>query len=57
MWRAIDRLGDDQSFYLLERLVPGELYHVDSLVVDHRVVFAEVNKYFRPLLEVYQGDE
>jgi phosphoribosylamine-glycine ligase len=55
VWRAIDRLGDEQSFHLLERLVPGELYHVDSLVADGRVVFAEVNQYHRPLLEVYQG--
>jgi hypothetical protein len=55
VWHAIDRLGDDQSFHLLERLVPGELYHVDSLVADGRVVFAEVHQYFRPLLEVYQG--
>ncbi len=55
VWRAVDKLGDDQSFHLIERLVPGELYHVDSLVADGRVVFAEVNKYFQPLLDVYQG--
>jgi hypothetical protein len=55
VWHAIDRLGDDQSFHLIERLVPGELYHVDSLVADNRVVFAEVHQYFRPLLDVYQG--
>jgi hypothetical protein len=55
VWRALDRLGDDQSFHLLERLVPGELYHVESLVVDDRVVFAEVNQYREPPLEVYQG--
>src|SRR5262249_2613916 len=51
-WRAIEKLGDDQSFHLIERLVPGELYHVDSLAADGRVVFAEVNKYFKPLLDV-----
>lgn len=56
VWRKIDELGDRQSFHLLERMVPGgELYHVDSLVADKRVVFAEVSKYHRPLLEVYQG--
>jgi hypothetical protein len=55
VWRAIEKLGDDQSFHLLERMVPGELFHVDSLVADNRVVFAEVNQYLRPLLEVYQG--
>jgi hypothetical protein len=48
VWRAIDRLGDDQSYHLLERFVPGELYDVDSLVAGGRVVFAEVHKYLRP---------
>jgi biotin carboxylase len=54
-WKAIEKFGDDQSMYLIERLVPGELYHVDSLAAGGRVVFAEVNKYFQPLLDVYQG--
>ena len=34
VWRAIEKLGDDQTFHLLERLVPGELYHVDSLAAE-----------------------
>jgi hypothetical protein len=55
VWRAIDRLGDDQSFHLLERLVPGDLYHVESLVAGGRVAFTEVNRYERPPLDVYQG--
>src|SRR5205085_3323836 len=33
----------------------GELFHVDSLVAKGKVVFAQVSKYHRPLLEVYQG--
>jgi hypothetical protein len=55
VWREIERLGDEQSFFLLERFIPGDLYHVDSLVNDGRVLFAEVNGYLRPLLDVYQG--
>ena len=55
VWRRIDELGDDQSFYLVEQMVPGDLFHVDSLVADNTVVFAEVNAYWRPLLDVYQG--
>jgi hypothetical protein len=55
VWRAIEKLGDEQSFHLIERMVPGELYHVDSLAADGRIVFAEVNKYYQPLLDVYQG--
>jgi len=55
VWKRIDELGDDASFALLEEMVPGDLYHVDSLVDDGRVIFAEVNAYWRPLLDVYQG--
>jgi hypothetical protein len=55
VWREIERLGDEQSFFVLERFISGELYHVDSLVNDGRVIFAEVNGYLRPLLDVYQG--
>ena len=55
VWRRIDELGDDHSFHLVERMVPGDLYHVDSLTRDNRVIFAEVNAYGRPLLDVYQG--
>jgi biotin carboxylase len=55
VWRAIEKLGDDQSFHLIERLVPGELFHVDALMADNRVVFAEVNQYAKPLLDIYQG--
>jgi hypothetical protein len=57
VWRRIEDLGDDQSFYLIEQMIPGnlELFHVDSLVSERQVVFAEVGKYHRPLLDIYQG--
>src|SRR5437764_5473741 len=55
VWHAIERLGDDQSFHLPERMVPGDLYHVDSLVADGQVVFAQPSRYRRPLWDVYHG--
>ena len=55
VWKRIEELGDDQSFCLIEQMVPGDLFHVDSLVANGRVIFAEVNAYWRPLLDVYQG--
>jgi hypothetical protein len=55
VWRRIDELGDEQSFHLVEQMVPGDLYHVDSLSAGGKVAFAEVNAYWRPLLDVYQG--
>jgi formate-dependent phosphoribosylglycinamide formyltransferase (GAR transformylase) len=52
-WSRIDTLGDKQSYYLLERYIPGEVCHVDSLVVDREVVFAEAHQYGKPPLNVY----
>jgi biotin carboxylase len=52
-WSQIDTLGDRQSFYLLERYIPGEVYHIDSLVVDREIVFAEAHQYGKPPLNVY----
>jgi len=55
VWRSINELGDDVSYHLLEQFIPSDLFHVDSLVSDGQVVFAEVGRYYRPLLEVYTG--
>ena len=52
-WFRIDALGDRQSFYLLERFIHGEVYHVDSLVVNREIVFAEAHHYGKPPLNVY----
>ena len=52
-WQRLDTLGDRQSFYLLERYIPGEVYHVDALVVDREIVFAEVHQYGRPPLDMF----
>jgi hypothetical protein len=36
-------------------MVPGDLYHIDSLVADNKVAFAQPSRYVRPLLDVYHG--
>lgn len=55
LWRALDELGDKQSLYLLEQFVPGDVFHVDSLIVDGKIVFVSVQKYGAPPMSVYQG--
>jgi len=40
---------------LLERFVPGDVYHVDSVVSESEVVFANVSKYGKPPMNVAQG--
>jgi biotin carboxylase len=60
-WSTIEELNKRESlrerasYHLISRFVPGEVFHVDSLVDKNRVVFAGVNKYGRPPLQVAHG--
>jgi biotin carboxylase len=56
LWPLLDQLGDQQSFFLLEQFVPGDVFHVDSIVSERKVVFAEAHMYGKPPLDVsHQG--
>jgi biotin carboxylase len=52
LWRTLDELGDRQSFYLLEQFLPGDIFHVDSIVSEGEVVFATVSGYGKPPMQV-----
>ena len=52
LWRALDELGDRQSHYLLEQFVPGDIYHVDSILGERKVLFSVVHQYGRPPMQV-----
>lgn len=60
VWRAIDALDaraalqDRSSYYLLEKFVAGEVFHVDSVVEAGEVVFCGASRYGRPPLRVVQ---
>ncbi|MFQ3639163.1 MAG: ATP-grasp domain-containing protein [Chloracidobacterium sp.] len=57
LWARLESLGDRRSFHLLEKFIPGDVYHVDSIVSEREVVFAAVSKYARPPIEVmHDGD-
>jgi biotin carboxylase len=51
----LQQLGDKQSTYLLEKFVPGDVYHVDSVVSENEVLFSNVSKYGRPPMNVAHG--
>src|SRR5882724_6366384 len=55
LWPLLDQLGDRQSYHLLEKFVPGEVFHVDSVVSEGKVVFSEVHQYGRPPMQVSHG--
>jgi biotin carboxylase len=52
LWDRINFLGDEQSFYLLERFIPGNIYHVDSIIYEKEIKFACASKYGTPPFEV-----
>ncbi len=52
LWRMLDELGDRQSYFLLEQFVPGDIFHVDSIVSEGRVVFSVAHQYGRPPMQV-----
>jgi len=55
LWPLLDELGDRQSFFLLEEFLPGDVYHVDSVIAGGAVRFAATSKYGLPPMTVYQG--
>ena len=55
LWPILDELGDRQSFHLLERFIPGDVYHVDSIVSERAVRFTEAHGYLSPPFDVYHG--
>lgn len=54
LWEVIHQLGDERSFYVVERFVPGTVFHVDSIVDREQVVFARVHKYSAPPMKTAQ---
>jgi hypothetical protein len=52
LWDVIGALGDARADYVLERFVPGDVYHVDSIVFGSRVVFAVASRYATPPMAV-----
>jgi biotin carboxylase len=50
LWPLLDQMGDAQSNYLLEQFVPGDVFHIDSIVSERDVLFAEAHAYATPPL-------
>lgn len=55
VWAALDALGDAAPDYLLERYVPGSVFHVDAAVINRQVRFASAHRYGTPILDLHQA--
>ncbi len=55
LWPLLEELGDRQSFYLIEQFIPGDIFHVDSVVWQNEILFTAVSKYGQPPMTVAHG--
>jgi biotin carboxylase len=55
LWPLLEGLGDRQSTYLIEQFIPGDIFHVDSIISDREPLFTAVSKYGKPPMEVAHG--
>ena len=51
VWPLLERLGDGASHHLVERFVPGEIFHVEGLSWNGELLFALAHKYGQPPFE------
>ena len=52
LWEIVHALGDARADYLLEQFIPGDVFHVDSLVFSGQIVFALASHYGMPPMAV-----
>lgn len=55
LWQILDGLEDARDEYLVEKFAPGDVYHVDGLNLDDKVIFSRVSKYLDTPFEVAHG--
>jgi hypothetical protein len=54
-WDAVNSLGDQRHNYLIEQFKPGDVYHVDSLIIGGKVVFTSCSQYLSTPFDVAHG--
>ena len=55
VWEHLHQLGALRADYLIERFLPGTVYHVDGIVYNHQILFNCTSKYLDTPLNVAQG--
>jgi hypothetical protein len=55
LWSVINELGSERHKYLVEKFAPGNVYHVDALSYDSKVIFMKCSRYLNTPFEVAHG--
>lgn len=54
-WNHINGLGDNRHNFLIESFKPGDVFHVDSLVYENKIIFERCSQYLSTPFEVAHG--
>lgn len=57
LWHRIEQLGDERAMYVLERFLPGDVFHVDTLAFDSKVLFGIASGYGKPPFDASHGGD
>ncbi len=55
LWKHLEKLGENRHNYLIEQFKPGEVYHVDALSRNGKVIFSRASQYLNTPFEVAHG--
>ncbi len=56
LWPILDMLGDEQSHYVLERFVVGEVFHCEGITWKGKLLFSAPFQYGKPPMQtMHQG--
>lgn len=54
-WNHVHSLGGQRHDFLIEQFKPGDVYHIDSLTLNGKVIFTQCNQYLNTPFEVAHG--
>lgn len=54
-WQTIHGLGEERHHFLIEQFKPGDVYHVDALTLEGKVIFERSSQYLNTPFEVAHG--
>lgn len=55
LWKYLHQFGEKRHQYVAESYVKGDVFHVDSLTVDGKILFTRVSQYLTPPFDVAHG--
>ncbi len=50
--KAFEKIGEERHLFLIESFKPGDVFHVDSLIFNRKILFTSVSQYLSPPMEV-----